>query len=242
MDCFSLGGVMIAEENIDNVLSRYKRFCDEHDITYPLHSWAIRGGRGKFAWLKRPESARVFFSALDQLIEDLPFISIACVIHRPGYIERYKDRYQENLWFMCRTAYCILIERAAKFAEQRGRRLEINFEESGKKEDRAIVEYDRLLKQSGLPFSTDTSSNYTPLQAEDFRRILWGKPKRKTKNTPMMQIADLVLYPMAKAGYEATYKPYLTLKRAGKLIDCHLEEDQVLLRGIKYSCFENAAK
>lgn len=112
------------------------------------------------------------------------------------------------------------------------------FEESGKKEDRDIISYLRSLKRDGLPFSSDRSGGYTPLEAEDFRRIILGSPKRRTKKTPMIQVADLVLYPMAKGGYDATYRPYVELAKAGKLIDCHLREEDIPLRGIKYSCFD----
>ena len=56
---------------------------------------------------------------------------------------------------------------------------------------------------------------------------------------PMLQLADLVLYPMAKAGYDSSYEPYLSLCHAGKLIDSYLEDNQILLRGIKYSCFDS---
>ncbi|MCQ1775808.1 hypothetical protein NOJ05_01170 [Neorhizobium galegae] len=47
-----------------------------------------------------------------------------------------------------------------------------------------------------------------------------------------------MLYPMAKAGYDPTYRPYVQLMKAGRLIDAQLEpEDQALLE-IKYSCFK----
>jgi len=53
----------------------------------------------------------------------------------------------------------------------------------------------------------------------------------------MIQIADLILYPLAKAGYDPDYRPYKMLKEHGKLIDCFLDENDVSSLGIKYSCF-----
>src|SRR3546814_8714594 len=41
----------------------------------------------------------------------------------------------------------------------------------------------------------------------------------------MLQIADLVLFPMAKAGYAPEYRPYAKLAEAGKLIDFHLRPE-----------------
>ena len=43
---------------------------------------------------------------------------------------------------------------------------------------------------------------------------------------------------MAKAGYDAGYKPYLALMRAGRLIDAILSSEDRPLLGIKYSCFD----
>jgi hypothetical protein len=54
----------------------------------------------------------------------------------------------------------------------------------------------------------------------------------------MIQVADLVLFPMAKAGYEPSYRPFTQLKAAGRLIDCYLKAEDLPSRGIKYSCFD----
>lgn len=238
MDCFALGGVLIKEENIDLIFGEHKAFCSSWNIDYPLHSQPIRGGRLNFGWLKKPENAHYFLTELENFLLSLPIIGIACVIHRPGYVARYKDRYKDKLWHMCRTTYSILIERAAKFADMKGRKLEIYYEGSGRKEDRDIVRYARALKTEGSPFDRETSGGYTPLLPEDYRRIILGEPHRKTKKTPMIQIADLVLYPIAKAGYDPNYRSYRTLKEHKKLIDCYLTEAEVPYRGIKFSCFE----
>ena len=239
MDCFGLGGILIKEEDIEAILQKHKSFCAEWNIDYPLHSSKIRGGQGKFGWLKKPENAGLFFPALEEFLLSLPFVGIACVIDRPGYVARYKESYDESLWYMCKTAFCVLAERASKFADDHGRQLEILFEETGTREDRDIIQYVRILKREGTPFNPETSGVYTPLSAGDYRRIILGEPRRKTKKVPMIQIADLVLYPMAKGGYDPNYRPYKKLKESGKLIDCLLTEDQIPLRGIKYSCFDS---
>lgn len=239
MDCFALGGVLIREEDIDHIFQSHKAFCAEWQIDYPLHSSRIRGGQGKFGWLKKPENAGSFFPAIEDFLLSLPIVSIACVIHRPGYVARYKDHYQDRLWYMCRTAFSILIERSAKFAHEQGRKLEVFYEMSGKKEDEDIVRYMRELKRDGSPFNQKTSQDYTPLTPEDYRHIVLGEPRQKTKKTPMIQVADLVLYPMAKGGYQLTYRPYKKLKEGGKLIDSLLPDDLVPVCGIKYSCFDD---
>src|SRR3546814_2571790 len=109
-----------------------------HDIDYPLHSWAIRGARGKFAWLKAPEKAGNFHADIEEYLLSLPIVALACVINRPGYVARYKGRYNEQLWLMCKTAFSILVERAAKFDDDEGRKLEIYFEGAGLKADSSV--------------------------------------------------------------------------------------------------------
>ena len=56
----------------------------------------------------------------------------------------------------------------------------------------------------------------------------------------MLQIADLYLYPMAKAGYDRSYRPYRALMEAGRLIDAILPAEDRPMLGIKYNCFEDA--
>ncbi|UVT20105.1 MAG: hypothetical protein H8K03_20390 [Nitrospira sp.] len=101
-----------------------------------------------------------------------------------------------------------------------------------------MILYLKELKRTGNPFSQSASEGYAPLTGPDFQRVILGEPHRKTKLVPMLQIADLILYPIAKGGYETTYQSYFRLMEGGKLIDCALSNDQKALRGIKYSCFD----
>ena len=113
---------------------------------------------------------------LQNFILSLPIIGMACVIHRTGYVNRYKGQYQERLWLMCKTTYSILIERTAKFADDNNRKLEVFFEPTGKKEDRAIKQYARDLKRVGPPFNETSSSDYRPLQPDNYKRIVVRQP------------------------------------------------------------------
>jgi len=88
-----------------------------------------------------------------------------------------------------------------------------------------------------MPFDQQNSATYGALTAEEFRDIVRGEPRRKTKATPMMQIADLVLFAMAKGGYDPSYRPYKKLMAHGKLIDALLKPEDGPMYGIKYSCF-----
>jgi hypothetical protein len=186
---------------------------------------------------EKPENAADFLPALEDMLLTLPIIGIAAVVHRPGYLERYRDLHKDRIWMMSKTVYSVLVERSAKFARARGRKLRVFFEGSGPAEDRDVLAYARALKKDGMPFDQQNSVAYDALAAADFRDIVLGEPRRKTKATPMIQIADLVLYPMAKGGYDPGYRPYKKLMANGKLIDALLDPEERLTLGIKYSCF-----
>jgi hypothetical protein len=223
------------------LIEAHKAFVARWDLTYPLHSTKIRGARDNFTWIGKDKARGMMFLAdLEALLISLPVVGIACVVHRPGYISRYSARYQGNPWQMCKTAHAILLERAAKFALGRGAELEVFFEAAGEAEDRNTFAYTKLLKTSGMPFEGAGSGAYDGLRPEDFKRILVGDPNRVTKKSPMMQLADLYLYPMVKGGYDSTYQPYRNLLEASRLIDAHIQPEERPRLGIKYSCFDPA--
>jgi hypothetical protein len=239
MDCFALGGIIVDEDDVSAILERHAAFCREWGLTYPLHSTKIRGRRNNFAWLGKDKATRDrFYSGLDALILDLPIVSIACVIHRPGYSDRYADKYPEP-WMLCQTAFSILVERSCKFVRQRDGKLEVFFEESGKIEDRALIAYMKAMKADGMPFLGPDAANYDGLGPADFQSLVLGDPRRVTKQVPMIQVADIVLYAMAKGGYDPSYRPFLDLHTSKRIIDQHVDQSAIRLEGVKYSCFEN---
>ena len=239
MDCFGLGGISVNSEDLDSVWNAHRAFCDSWRIIHPLHSYEIRGGRGNFSWLKNPERAAEFLRELEDFLVNLPVMGITAIIHRPGYVARYTERHEGRPWHMDKTAFSILIERSAKYARSRERRLRVSIERSGKQEDRDTVAFMKKLKTDGMPFDADSAAPLHGLETGDFKEWVLGEPKGRTKKTPMLQIAGLYLYPMAKAGYDANYKPYLALMKAGRLIDSVLPAKDRPLLGIKYSCFDD---
>lgn len=239
MDCFALGGILIFEEDIDALIKSHKSFMSKWELDYPLHSSRIRGHRGSFSWLRtQPERAEPFLADLQKFLLAQPVLGIACVVDRPGYVARYSERYGGEPWLMCKTAYAILLERAAKHARRMNAQLEVFFEQAGKVEDRDIKTYTRLLKRNGMPFSAETSEAYGALKADDFKALILGEPRERTKKTPMIQVADLYLYPMVKGGYDPDYAPYRALMDAARLIDAVLSSEDRPVTGIKYSCFD----
>ncbi|MDB5225672.1 MAG: hypothetical protein JWL87_624 [Candidatus Adlerbacteria bacterium] len=238
MDYFALGGLLFKGSDRGVIIEAHKKLCEKWNISYPLHSSDIRGKRGDFAWLNEKPKHDGFFDDFNALLCGVPALGFAAVVDRVGYNKRYEEKYGEKRWWMCKTAFSILVERAAKYADENGGRLKIRFEECGKREDRAILEYFKDLKTSGMPFDTENSAKYAFLKPEDFQRILAGEPERSTKKSPLLQVADLYLYPMAKGGYDKEFPPFKMLMENKKLIDSILPEAKIASCGIKYSCFE----
>ena len=241
MDCFGLGGVLVDEEYSKPVADAHASFCQKWNITNPLHSTKIRGKRHSFAWLgdpKRRTEATSFHNELAELLAIQPLLGIAAIVHRPGYVSQYKEQHADRLWLMDKTAYSILVERAVKYARSRNRKLRVFFEASGKREDAAIRTHHAELIAMGMPFDAKSSEGYDVLTSGDFKEHLFADPQERTKETPLIQFADLYLYPIAKAGYDQSYQAYSELKRNGRIIHCTAEESVQNKLGIKYSCFD----
>jgi hypothetical protein len=55
----------------------------------------------------------------------------------------------------------------------------------------------------------------------------------------MVQIADLMLFPMVKGGYDPTYRPYAKMMKGKRIIDAILSAGDRPGLGVKYSCFDH---
>lgn len=242
-DWFGLGGILVREEDEADVRARYAAFREEWAsrvaVDVPLHSHEIRHGREAFGWLRTDRTAATrFYEGLNTLVEAAPFRCTACVIDRPGHRARYSGVYPpDQRWSLCRTAFSILIERTCKLAIREDRRLRVFVERSDKATDRAIQGYYTTLRTQGLPFDPGRMATYHPLSATEFAATLYDL-KFKRKSSPPMQLADLCLYPICRAGYDTRGRDYEVLAR-DKLVDCVLAEGDVGQLGIKYSCFES---
>jgi hypothetical protein len=243
VDWFALGGMLIdssetpaAEVAIDAFRARWPQIG-----VGPLHSYHIRNRSRNFRWLMSAtdEVRGRFYDQLSSLILGLPVLVHACVVDRPGYNRRYFDAYRDERWKLCRTAFTILVERAAKYARYRGARLRVFVERTNVPTENQLKRYFTELRETGLPFDADRSSKYAPLSADHLRETLLEFDTR-TKKSRLMQIADLVLWPVCIAGYHPDNRNYVQLVRGGKLLDCICNAENGLM-GIKYSCFDAAS-
>ena len=237
-DFFAFGGVLLKDEDEDKARELYQNFCGRWNIDYPLHSTDIRNCAQDFHWLNSDAQKRSrFLSDLSNLLVQIPAVGIACTIDRPGYNHRYEYQYGSEGWHLCKTAFNIVVERSAKYAKKEDYRLRILAERCSRKDDNQLKSYYQNLKTSGMPFDPTNSSQYYPLTPQDFNNILYEfKPKNKT--SPIVQIADLYLWPMAMGGYDQNNCSYKHLLKHKKLVDCLYNCDEISYLGIKYSCFD----
>jgi hypothetical protein len=133
---FALGGILIMEDDEDQARAAHAALCERWRINYPLHSVDMRSAAKEFHWLRRdcPEY-QPFMDDLTQMLLGIPALGLACVIDRPGYDARYREKYGRNQWQLCRTAFNIAVERAAKHARRLGCPLRILPERSNKDDE-----------------------------------------------------------------------------------------------------------
>jgi hypothetical protein len=238
-DWFALGGVIVHADEKDHVDAAIIDFRASWPQIgdRPLRSYDIRNQTNGFNWLKalsEPERNR-FYNELTDLILGLPITLLACVVDRPGYNARYYTEYGLRRWTLCRTAFSIVIERAAKLAIHRGARMRVYLERTDIPTETRFKQYYEELRKKAAPFDALRSAKYGPLDAASMHKTLF-EFKVKTKESLLMQLADLVLWPMCKGGYDQSFRVYRQLAEAGKLMDFHCTAENSL-QGIKYSCF-----
>lgn len=242
-DFFALGGILIDESDMDVAKEVIRDFREKWPQVngVPLHSYEIRNSTQGFRWLTSLDAEeRVrFFSDLNQLMIDIPYFAHASVIDRTGYNERYAEAYGADRWMMCKTAFCIAVERAAKFARHHDAKLRVCVERSSIRQEGILRSYYDDMKENGLPFSGDGSKGYSPMTSADLKGILY-EFQVKTKKSELMQIADLALWPVCQGGYNPEHRSFEALRKHGKLLDAACQSGGDLL-GIKYSCFKEVA-
>lgn len=160
---FGLGGIIVPSEAVQELSEKVKALCRRWKVP-ALHGNKIRAGKGKFGFVKKDAARRqTFLAELEAVIIDKRITAHACVICRPGYRDRYFERHAEpSRWQMSRTAFDIAVERAAKFAMTRDRRLSVVYERSGEREDRLLEAYFRGLLARGTEFDPGNASRHRP--------------------------------------------------------------------------------
>ena len=109
---------------------------------------------------------------------------------------RSKQLYFDAPWQLCKTAFSVVVERAAKFARSMDLRLRVHPERCNKPEDALLKSYYAAMKADGMPFAKDNSGKYAPLTAEQLTETLYEfATKQKTSPMALMRgdgIGDVI--------------------------------------------------
>jgi uncharacterized protein DUF3800 len=239
-DWFALGGVIFSENDEARIRDLHGVFCENWQIEHPLHSSEIRAKSNNFSFVGLLEAAEQhrFYEELYCLMRDLPVFGMSCVIDRPGYCDRYLAKYEEGKrWLLCQSAFSIVVERSAKWVHRKGGKMRVYVERADKKTDRRLKDYYSDMKANGMPFAKETSKGYEPASDKFLSQTLY-EFRTKKKSSPLMQLADLFLWPQCIGGYDADNRPYKRLRNDHKLLDCQIKAEDVSKLGIKYYCFD----
>lgn len=239
---FGMGGLLVAAEEEDRCKSDYDAFLRLWpQVRPPLHMTDMRSEKKNWSWLGRlsDDDRTSFWRDYRAFLCALPVAATACIIDRPGYHGRgYGERHGDQKWLLCRSAFDIVVERAAKYAAMNDRRLRVHYEGVNQDTDAKIEGYFKNLKEAGMGFSTETSAKYAPMQSDGFGKTLIDI-ERKDKRSKMMQIADSYLYALAKGRYDRKFDVYRRLLETGRLITTQVPGEHAATLGIKYYCFDH---
>lgn len=238
-DWFGLGGYLIRKPDETEAKALYAEIVDKWQVQSPFHITDMLAEKKGFSWLGRlPERRRAeFWSDYKEFLAAVPVLGTACVIDRPGYVARgYLEKHPNTKWLLCRSAFDITVERAAKYAISQGAKLDVVFESDIAIND-TVKGYFANLKQNGLAFDPDNSAKYAPLSQKQFAGVL-GSIEWKDKSSRMLQIADSYVYAIARQRYDRTFGVYRQLRDAARIINFALPDiESIKGMGIKYYCY-----
>jgi len=243
MDHFGWGGILVNQDDEQQIIDSIKGLRRKWKINYPLHSTEIRNSRDNFSWLgKDPEVKQSFLTDLNKILVNIPALGFGVVVSRPNYNQRYREKYGNGRWELCKSTHPILVERVVRYLLKVDpeARLRIIFEGSSGAENKLIAEYTREIKRDGHPFQKEVANKYVPLASRVYDRVIIGDAQHAPKSNFFLQIADLYIYPISKRAYQVNYLPWVLLYESKRVIDSMLEPHNCDNEGIKYYCFEKS--
>jgi hypothetical protein len=238
-DWFGFGGVLVRGEDNDAARQLVLEFSERWRLPSPVHLTDMLAERKRFSWLGRLDqrTREEFWSDWRGTICNAPLIGMACVIDRPGYVRRgYLEKHGANKWLLCRSAFDICVERAAKIARLESRKLHVVFEQDPSF-NKVVVGYFDNLKANGLEFDASNSGKYSPLTKTQFNETL-GRIEYKPKSHPLLQYADSYVYAMCRYGYDRKFWMYRSLRDSKRIADYAIEPIHMPHLGVKYYCFD----
>lgn len=239
-DWFGFGGVLINREDKAEAHEKWQAMVDAWRILHPFHISDMLSETKKWSWLSRitEERRSDFWRDYRKFLSNAPVIGHACIINRPGYVARgYLEKHGADRWLLCRTAFDIAVERAAKYARSVDCKLSVVCEGAAGY-DHIVRGYFDDLKSNGLGFAEGASDKYGPLTQGEFAETL-GSFETKGKASRLLQVADSYIYAIARGKYDQRFHLWRELRDHRRIINFQLgEADLIKAMGVKYSCFD----
>lgn len=193
---FVLGGVITERAYVREVIEPRvrefkRRYFDTDDVI--LHTVDMGRGRGDYAFLADPTIRANFYTDLNQMLSELEFTVVACVIRKDKHVAQYGANAADPYMYSLE----ILIER---FCRELGNTSDSGFICAEKRNpglDRELMEAWEELLASRIGTGYVRSS-------EIDRKIVGFELRDKRPNLAGMQLADLVITPI---GRRAVKKP-----------------------------------
>jgi len=238
-DWFGFGGVIVNSEDADALKNSVKLFAIKWRLRGPAHMTDMLAQAKVFSFLERLPQSQVdeFWDDWRKVLCNAQAVGLGCIIDRPGYVKRgYLEQFnKESRWLLCRSAFDISVERAAKIARLDGRKLHVVFEHDPAMNEK-VKSYFRNLKENGLEFDTIRSSQYMPLTREQFLETL-GRIDHKPKEHSVLQVADSYIYTMARYKYDKRFWLWRHLRDRRRIADFSVPTGMSPTLGVKYYCF-----
>lgn len=238
-DWFGLGGYLIRGEDEAEAKRLHGEIVDKWKVPTPFHFTDMLSEKKGFSWLGRlsQRDRDRFWGDYREFLSSVPAMGTGCIIDRPGYVARgYLEKHPDTKWLLCRSAFDITVERAAKYAISQGRKLNVVFESDIAIND-TVKCYFANLKANGLEFDGANSAKYAPLTQAEFANTL-GTIEYKAKASRMLQIADSYIYAIARQKYDRMFPVFRHLRDTRKIINFALDDaESIKAMGIKYYCY-----
>lgn len=189
---FVLGGIIVDRSYVRTVMGpRIRRLKDEFlgDPGIVLHTTDISRARNGFESLKDPGFRREFYAELNAMMRELEYQVVACVIDKPKLAAQYRKHASDPYHYSLE----VLVER---FWEELGECTDggiIYAEKRGEPLDYALLEAWEQLRQGigGIGYVGGRTID---------ERICELVLKEKRLNIDGLQLADLVVSPIARRG------------------------------------------
>lgn len=239
-DWFGFGGYIADSADEGDIKSAHAAIAQKWGVKAPFHITEMLAAKGRHSWIGRLSEVdrERFWSDYKSFLAALPVLGLACVIDRPGYVARgYLEKHGSSRWLLCRSAFDIAIERAAKYAISKEKKLSVVFE-SDPPINETVKGYFQNLKNNGLEFDPANSGKYQPLSKEEFASTL-STIEYKQKSSTMLQIADSYIYSLSRGKYDRLFPIYRRLRDAKRIMEFALGDvEKIKAMGCKYYCFD----